>query len=151
MAALVGKCFVIFDGFFSHDSAATALNLKCYFDVAAFESPGFRRVFLLCNYLFALKRLSALTPASLCRQCGVPALPAGLVEREGEREGGRDASAVDKQCVRQFLTAQGMQGRRRLREEEEKLKYPLLLLFFPSVQTILLGWVFFKLFFLTHA
>lgn len=46
--------------------------------------------FLLCNYLFALKRLSALTPASLCRQCGVPALPAGLVEREGgrEREGG---------------------------------------------------------------
>lgn len=83
MAALVGKCFVIFDGFFSHGSAATALNLKCYFDVAAFETPGFRRVFLLCNYLFALKRLSALTPASLCRQCGVPALPAGLVEREG--------------------------------------------------------------------
>lgn len=59
MAALVGKGFVIFAGFFSHGSAATALNLKCYFDVAAFVSPGFRRVFLLRNYLFlfALKRL----------------------------------------------------------------------------------------------
>lgn len=69
------------------------------------------------------------------------------------REGGRDASAVDKQCVRQFLTAQGMQGRRRLREEEEKLKYPLLLLllFFPFGTDNLIRMGFFLTFFLTHA
>lgn len=47
----------------------------------------------------------------------------------------RNGSAVDKQCVKQFLTAQGVQGRRRLKQERKrKLKC---LLFSPLLWVLL--------------
>lgn len=95
------------------------MNWKCYFDVSALclqvAVAFLSKAEMLHNYLGCNMFLSnkALTPALQCQHYTSLDFPCCSGSEE------RNSSAVDNQCVKKFLTAQGVQGRRRPKQEEE--------------------------------